>query len=530
MKARSKQNEIKAGVVILIGLALLLALLLKASRWQPNANTQEIKIRFDNVGGLLKSAPVGIQGMDIGKVKKIELMGNWVQVTANIDKSIEIRDGYRILIDVVGIVGEKYIEIVNGPNTNAVTKDDPLLGISPTSIGNILIKANEAAQKAADTLMAAKNMIDNNKDEVQTGIKEVRKFITDTSDIMERTLQNIDTMMTRINKLTDFKDGDITQSITEIKTFVTEINKERERVTPIIRNVADNLDQILSKASPDINSFLENLKKSSEDMRALTTKLDKDVAGMTDSVSKIVGQISNTTENGNEKLQKALIDLGRASALMNNILDRADYIVSDVEKGNGTIGKLVKSDEGYKQINDVLVVSKKAIDNVDKTFDNVNKTISNFNKTTKDLARWRLQLFGDINSVGEYELSYNRLSGLLQNQLRLSILPVAPYTYIGGLYMKGDDIKYDLQAGRRFNNLTVRGGFIRSRAGLGLDYWLIPNRALISLEGVNITTKEPEIGFDASLRVFRNWYLMLGADAINVNKSGLSAGVKAIYK
>ncbi|MDQ1327812.1 MAG: hypothetical protein QG641_1095, partial [Candidatus Poribacteria bacterium] len=119
---------------------------------------------------------------------------------------------------------------------------------------------------------------------------------------------------------------------------------------------------------------------------------------------------------------------------------------------------------------------------------------------------------------------------VLQNQLRLSILPVAPYTYIGGLYMKGDNIKYDLQAGRRFNNLTVRGGFIRSRAGLGLDYWLIPNRALISLEGVNITTKEPEIGFDASLRVFRNWYLMLGADAINVNKSGLSAGVKAIYK
>ena len=89
MKAGLKQNEIKVGVVILIGLALLGVLLLKASRWQPNANTQEIKISFENVGGLLKSAPVSIQGMEIGKVKKIELMGNWVQVTANIDKSID---------------------------------------------------------------------------------------------------------------------------------------------------------------------------------------------------------------------------------------------------------------------------------------------------------------------------------------------------------------------------------------------------------------------------------------------------------
>jgi len=530
MKSKWWQNEIKVGVVILIGLVLLAALLIKASRWQPVANTQEIKIRFDNVGGLLKSAPVSIQGMEIGKVKTIELMGNWVQVKTNIDKSVVIRDGYRILIDVVGIVGEKYIEIVNGPTTNGVTKDDPLLGISPMSIGNILLKANEVAQKAAETLMVTKGIIYDNKDEVQSGINDVRKFIGDTSNIMERTLQNLDIMMTRINRLTEFKEGDISQTITEIKAFVTEINKERERITPLIRSVADNLDQIVSKASPSVDSSLENLKKSSEDMRTLTTKLDKDVADMTDSVSKIVGQISNTTENGNEKLQKALVDLGRASALMNNILDRADYIVSEVEKGNGTIGKLVKSDEGYNQIKDVMVVSKKAIDNVDKTFANVNKAVTDFNKTTKDLDRWRLQLFGDINSVGEYELSYNRLSGVLQNQLRLSILPVTPYAYIGGLFMKGDDITYDLQAGRRFGNLTVRGGFIRSRAGLGLDYWLIPNRAIISLEGVNITTKEPEIGFDASLRVFHNWYLMLGANAINVNKSGLSAGVKVIYK
>jgi len=530
MKSRLWQNEAKVGVVILIGLILLGVLLIKASRWQPSANTQEIRIHFDNVGGLLKGASVSIQGMEIGKVKAIELMGNWVQVTANIDKKIVIKDGYNILIDVVGIVGEKCIEIVNGPPTNNVTKDDPLSGISPQSIGNILLKVNEITQKAVDTLTVTKDIINDNKDEVRSSINVVRKFIGDTSGIMEQTLQNLNVMMTRVNKLTEFKEGDISQTVTEIKTFVTELNKEREKITPIIRSVSNNLDQLISKASPNIDSSLENLKKSSEEMHALITKLDKNVVDMTDSVSKIVSSIDNTAKNGDEKLQKALVDLGRASALMNNILDRADYIVADVEKGNGTIGKLVKSDDSYKQINEVMTVSKRALEKVDKTFDNVNEAATNFKKATRDFDSWRLQVFSDMNSVGEYELSYNRLSRTLQNQLRLSLLPSKPYTYIGGLFMKGNEIKYDLEAGRRFGKLTVRGGFIRSITGLGLDYWLIPDRILLSAEGVNITTKEPELGVDASIRIFNNWYLMFGADAINVNKSGLSVGIKAIYK
>ncbi len=530
MKSKWWKNEVKVGVVILIGLVLLVVLVLWASRWQPSSNTDELRIRFDNVGGLLKNAPVSMHGMEIGRVKSIELMGNWVQVTASIDQSIQVRDGYRILIDIVGLVGEKYIEIVNGPPTNALAKDDPLLGISPPSIGNLLIEAKNVAKKAEEALDVTKVIIDANKNDIKTGINDIRKFIVATSDTMERTLQNLDIMMTRINRLTEFKEGDIAKTITEVKTLVTELNKERERISPIVNSFVKNLDQMTADASPTISSSMENLKKSSEDMRSLTAKLDKNVADLSDSVSKIVEKIDNTADDSGEKIQETLVDLGRASALMNNILDRADYIVTEVEKGNGTIGKLIKEDDSYEKINEVMTIGKKALVNADQTFVNVNKAVTDFNRATKDLNSWRLQLFGDVKSIGEYELSYNHLSGTLQNQLRLSVLPSIPYSYIGGIFMKGDDIKYDLQAGRRFGRLTVRAGFIRSIAGLGLDYWVVPERLLLSVEGVNITTKEPEIGIDASIKMFNNWYLMFGADAINVNKSGLSAGIRAIYK
>ena len=530
MKASWWKNDVKVGIVVLIGLILLVVLILWAARWHPSSNAYEVRIRFDNVGGLLKNAPVSMHGMEIGQVKSIELMGNWVQVTAKIDQNIQITDGYRILVDIVGLVGEKYVEIINGPSNNSVTKDDPLLGISAPSIGNLLIDIKDGLAKASETFTKTQDFIDTNSDDVKSGINDIRKFILATSDTMESALQNLDIMMTRINRLTDFKEGDIAKTISEIRIMVTELNKERERMSPIVNSFVKNLDQMTADASPALSSSMENLKKSSEDMRSLTAKLDKNVGELSDSISKIVGKIDNTADDSSEKIQETLVDLGRASALMNNILDRADYIVTEVEKGNGTIGKLIKEDDGYEKINEVMTIGKKALVNADQAFVNANKAITDFNRATKDLNSWRLQLFGDVKSIGEYELSYNHLSGTLQNQLRLSVLPSMPYTYIGGIFMKDDDIKYDIQVGRRFGQLTIRGGFIRSIAGIGLDYWAVPNRLLLSVEGVNITTKEPEIGIDASIRMFNNWYLMFGADAINVNKSGLSAGIRAIYK
>lgn len=122
MKAKWWRNDVKVGLMIIIGLALLSALLLKAARWQPNLNNQHIKIRFNNVGGLLKNASVSMYGMEVGRVTAIELMGDWVQVTAQIDKKAEIREGYRIVIDIIGIVGEKYIEIINGPIGNKLVR------------------------------------------------------------------------------------------------------------------------------------------------------------------------------------------------------------------------------------------------------------------------------------------------------------------------------------------------------------------------------------------------------------------------
>jgi phospholipid/cholesterol/gamma-HCH transport system substrate-binding protein len=519
MKVKLWRNEVKVGLMIILGLALLSALLLKAARWQPNLNNQHIKIKFNNVGGLLKNASVSMYGMAIGRVIAIELMGDWVQVTAQIDKKAEIREGYRIVIDIIGIVGEKYIAIINGPIGNKLVKEEPLIGTNPPTIGEIMVQVNDIAQKSSSAINILKELVATNEEGVRSSIKETRAFISETKDIIRRTINNLDILLARVNRITEGKESDIAKTVTELKTLATELNKDRERISPIVKSMAVEIDQMIKKSSPVVDGSLENLRKSSEEIKTLTGKIDKYVEDLNKSVSQVVAQVGGVTDSSDKKLQKALIDFGRATALLNNVLDRADYLVEDVEKGNGTLGKLIKSDEGYKQINETIAVSKNAIGKIGDLADNINKRLDSFKQ------------IDTINAMAEYRLNYSSVSESLQNRLRFTVLPKSNYFYTAGIFLKGEDVGYDLLANRKFGeNFNFRGGFIKSKAGLGLDYRLIPDRAELSVDGVGITQKNPEINVDASVKVFRNWYLMFGAEDVISSKPGFNIGVKTVVK
>ncbi len=509
------RNEVKVGLMVIIGLLLLAVLLLRASRWQPSISNQYIKIRFDNVGGLMKNAQVSMYGMEIGKVTSIDLMGDWVQVTAQIDKKVKIREGYKIVIDVIGIIGEKYIEIVNGPLNNKLTSDNPLIGTSPPSIGEILIQVNDIVRRSSDALNVAKDVIIANQDNVRSSVKDATEFIGETKNVIRKTINDFNTLLESVNKITNGKETDVVQTITELKKLITELNKDRNRILPAVQTMTENINGLITISSPIVKGSLENLKKSSEEINALTSKIDMYVEDLNKSVSRLITQVDGIADSSDQKLQKALLDFGRASALLNNVLDRADYIIEEVEKGNGTLGKLIKSDDSYSQISETVAVSKNAINKVNDVTDKINR---------------KLNSFDGIDTRAEYQLGYNNLSESLQNRVRFSILPKSSYSYTAGLFIKGNDVDYDILAGRRFGNLTIHGGFIKSKAGLGLDYWLIPNRAGISINGVGITHRKPEIDIDASVRVFRDWYVLFGAEDITHSEPSINVGIKAVFR
>jgi len=509
-----RKNEFVVGLIAIIGLALLVFLLMRASNLKIGTNEKEIVIRFDYVGGLLKNAPVNMYGMEIGKVTSVQLMEDWVEVKARIDKKAVIREGYQIFIDTSGVVGEKQLDIANGPAKNLPAKEQLLNGTNPTSIGNILIKAGDITYKAIDILDSVQSFVNTNEKELQTGVSRIKDFARETKQTLDVTIANINTLLAKINRLSG--EEDVNQIVTDTKTFLNDINKDRERIIPVVESIADNLDKTLSDASPKINTSLQDIEKLSRELRVSTEKMREYIEAVNNSLSNFVKEFKENAGSANQKLQNGLDDLSKSGAELSVVLDRVERLVTNVEDGQGTLGKLVKDESIYDNLGMTLAGSRKAIDNL-------NTTAYNLDQKVRSLA--------NLDSNWIYKIGYSSLSQSLHGDLAFKFASSEPYFYTAGLSVVKNNVTHNLQVGRNFGNLSARIGSTRSKASLGLDYRLFSNQASISLDGINITANDPKIDLSGAIKVrsFKDWYFIFGAEDLTGSEIGFNFGFKGIY-
>jgi hypothetical protein len=193
-----------------------------------------------------------------------------------------------------------------------------------------------------------------------------------------------------------------------------------------------------------------------------------------------------------------------------------------------------------------LINDKSLIEKVDQTLDQAQLTITEVGKLSQNLNQDLLK-FNRISPSVDYELRYRigvrgQGSGVrnqdnfrgLHNEFGVSILTTNRSKLRLGLSSRENQIDYELQAALAFalGRLWARTGLIRSKAGAGLDYWLIKDRLGLSLEAVGMTAtktdKSPEIDFEALFKTNAHWNLIIGAEDI-ADKLGFTMGARATY-
>lgn len=513
MKTKFFRDEFKVGLLFVVGMSLLGIMLFRASQCRFTSGDRDVRIHFGYVGGLLKKAPVHMHGLEIGRVKAVELVGNKVEVVTSLRTKEPIREGYKIYIDILGLVGEKYIEILNGPIENPESKDNPLIGFDPLSVGHVLSRADEIADRTLKTIDFIQEFVSINEKKIQGGANELRDFALETRSMLKHTIDNLDVFLNRINSLTQTAQSDIGDTISNLKVLTKGLNSDREKVSFLIENTTDKLNRLIIDSSSAVDESVANFRELSADLRTSTTKASKHIESLNESLSSFISQLSVATVTGNQKLQNALDELNKSAVSLNETINRIEEIVSRVEKGQGSLGKLVTDEKGYQELNSTMAAGKRMIGEV--------------NSITSNVYR-KMEFFDNFGSSREYGLGYNHPSRTMDAQFRFSLFRLSPYFYMAGLSMREDNLSYDLQIGRRLGPLMARAGAINSKAGLGLDLWPFSKQLGISLEGTDISNKKPQLDLDIALRLMGDWYLTFGASDMIKSDRGFSLGLKAI--
>ncbi len=137
---RESGIEIKVGFFVFTAMVCLAVFIFSISDFSIFKGGKTGKVSFSFINGLKKNAPVRVAGVDLGHVRLIEVVYDVTQKKANVvvtywlsgDMSLPVDS--RFFVNQLGILGEKYLEIIPGKLEQFVLADDVIQGDDPIAM------------------------------------------------------------------------------------------------------------------------------------------------------------------------------------------------------------------------------------------------------------------------------------------------------------------------------------------------------------------------------------------------------------
>ena len=149
--------ELKVGIFVFIGLIILVIFILSIGGLKTWSSGYRINLNFNFVNGVKVGAPVRFAGVDVGEVKKIKLEFIPEENRSNVHLIVWVRDIIKIPADssvwvnTLGLLGEKYIEIIPGKDyVHSLEDNQSLRGVDPLPIHQIFDRVENVLRNLDD--------------------------------------------------------------------------------------------------------------------------------------------------------------------------------------------------------------------------------------------------------------------------------------------------------------------------------------------------------------------------------------------
>lgn len=416
-----KEKNFRAGIFVLITLALLVFMILKVSKGGLFfTNSYPIYIDIDSAVGLSHNTPVLVAGVNIGVVEEVQLTANnKARVKLAIKKDAVISSAAKGMVKTMGILGDAYIEIYQpGPMTTALKEGEVIQDV--VNYGDFNSVTGQISAIA---------------DDVKAITKQMRKLMAGDDSTLDKTMKNI-------------------EKISDVLARTTTSNEK-------------NIDVIIA-----------NLK-------ALSQNLNTMVAHNMPGIDKTIYNLENITDS--------------------------------VNRGEGTVGKLLKDEETVNKIND-------ALDGINDFLGGTNRTRIDVGMHTEYLAGtgdfknyvslalkprpdkyFLFEIVSDPDpsfgtSINESTITSGGATSTVTTKTRSKVL---------------DGFKFSAQFVKKFHDFSIRGGLIESSGGVGLDWDRGPVGLTVqAFDFKSDVGQKPHITGYGRAMLTNSFYLMAGVDDI----------------
>ncbi|NLX57776.1 MAG: MCE family protein [Phycisphaerae bacterium] len=312
-------RNMAVGFFVLIGFVLLCLLIFKFSEVATFATGgYRLTTAVPNSSGISPGKTVHYLGIEIGDVTAVNLSpgGDHVEVVMRIDQDVDI-PANAVLQSAVGGFGTTLLDIrlpasaAGGvdPPTGALPKDGSATIRSVTGEGGLIPRSvTSKVERLVDKLEAVDQLVANL------------------------------TEMTRKRRLADVREG---------------------RAEPNLSSTIEHFDEMIGKVADDENAAhlkqtLKQLSDRTAQLEQTLTRANETLARASGAFDKVSGAVDKASQDIDQVKEQTLRLVGKLhddAASLADLLRTMNTLAKGVQEGQGTVGKLLTSDELHRNLN-----------------------------------------------------------------------------------------------------------------------------------------------------------------------------------
>ncbi len=458
-------QAVKVGIFAVICLVVLAVLIWKIEDLNPFAPEQRrVDVVFDSVAGLDEKATVRVAGVRVGQVETLGLgpNGRNARVTIRLEKPLDLRAGTIARVANLGLLGEKYIEILPGPPGGPPLPPDAVLpGETPVSLDDAMAELGEIGKSIQKATGSFSNVdlggsIDRLVKDLELTSREIRLVVAENRATVNSTLDNF--------------------------------NRASDTLARELPRLADQMNRTLSQIEGILAENRSNVSGSTENIHELTTSLQTSV----DNLNRISGKIAS---------------------------------------GEGTIGKLVNSEEAHEELVATLDSIQGGVKSISGTLGAINRFKIDLDMQAaylpgieeEDGTSSRSQFSLDIDPQDEYRLYRAGIVNSPQGKRRQKTREVTvtnPDGTVETTTTKTLERERSYQVSALFGykapqDLRLWAGLIESSGGAQVEYPLFDKRLWLSFEAFDFSRPDdeaPHLRLSGRYQLNPNLYVIGGYD------------------
>ncbi len=323
------KSELKVGIFVFIGILFLFFLTTQVGTFKNlSKEGYTLYADLDNAAGLEENSKVKANGIDVGFVKSLNIVGNKIRLNMFIYKGIKLPADSELQAMQSSMLGGKYVAINLGT-------DETLL-----DNGSVIKSKKELATitEASDSMASA-------ADEFKAFISEFREIMdTNAREDLKHTFSNLEVITDELKKFTQL--GSLQKTADNFNLMAIGLSETSFKFSRSADMINAKLPQIMA-----------NLDQVMKDLRASTVHLKNKIPDLADKFRKIGDDLDNIISENRAPLNNTLVSADSFFSTGDETFTKIDDLLTMVDKVKLEVGmhtEWMSSDEyakGYLNLN-----------------------------------------------------------------------------------------------------------------------------------------------------------------------------------